>query len=166
DFPPLQILLSECEEGSMFRQHEDLLKGQGEGLYSGIGAERISKYLVKNNTLPSLVVVVDVTPLFGGEPGVALYSNHWERHGHEPSPELVDKTENIVGIFQDVHPEIMLSNNMNDYVTYGGEFIRQNEVVPCVAIEPSVENYHSAEEMVFVEDVVKVAEIVTNVLEG
>ncbi len=165
-FPPLQILLSECEESAMFRSDRDLLKNGGEGLSPGIGAERIAGHLVATGRVPRLVIVVDVTPLFRGNPGIALYSNHWENHGAAPSEPLINRTEMLAEQFQGVCPRMQRRNNVNDYVTYGRQLNREGLVTPCFAVEPSVGGYHSPEETVYDDDLVEVVAMLTQLLES
>lgn len=98
-FPPLMLLFSEMEENFGLKHHPHLLKNGGSGLHSGMGAERISRYLQKQEMLPSAVVTIDTTPLFKGDKGVALYSGHWQFTGKKPDKLEKERTEAIVKEF-------------------------------------------------------------------
>lgn len=161
-FPPLQVLLSECEEGAGFR-HGHPMRNDGEGLESGIGARRLAHDLKKQPRMPAAVIVLDVTPLFDGQPGIALYKEHWEINGLTPSKELVQKTEKIAATLKNIHPAIREANNTNDYLVYGKELC-DNEI-PCLALEPSINGYHSLREEVYISDIKKTADILTRFLE-
>ena len=156
NYPPLLILLSEMEEGTGVRQTPDLLKNNGAGYYSGMGAERLSKALVAEGIVPSLIVTIDTTPLFRGEAGIALYSRHWEFNKIEPSQKLIDRTEHIEQWFTEHYPDVVKRNNTNDYLEYGKWFNQTpDSAVPSIAIEPAIFPYHCAEEGVFIADIRK-----------
>ncbi len=165
-FPPLQILLSECEESFGFRRHPQLLKNGGDDTHPGIGACRLSHYLVEQQKIPGALVVVDVTPKFRGDPGIALYSRPWEMHGNEPTADLEEQTEALAAAFHRLCPRMKDYNNTNDYVTYGEQLNQNDMTVPCFALEPAVNNYHSPEEEVFVDDIAETAEVLAQFLES
>ncbi|MEX0772217.1 MAG: hypothetical protein WEB89_11150 [Balneolales bacterium] len=156
-FPPLLVLLSEMEEGFGLRKHPHLLKNKGKGYHHGIGAERISEFLVKEDKLPAAVITVDTTPLFKGEPGMVLYSEHWQFTKTTPSEGEKSVTKNLVDKLLRVDPNITLFNNTNDYLTYG-KYLNTpaGPPVPSVAIEPAIFPYHQKNERVFVDDIQKV----------
>ncbi|MEZ4885387.1 MAG: hypothetical protein R3E32_11715 [Chitinophagales bacterium] len=167
NFPPLYILLSEVEEGTDIMERSDWLKNGGEGIYSGIGAMRISKYLIENNIFPAAIITLDTTPIFKGEPGIALYNKFWHMEKtYIPTQKLLDKTQRIESFFTEINPEILVSNANNDYRGYGKMFnlIEQTDT-PSIAIEPAIYPYHKADEGVFVKDVEKIVEMLTQFLE-
>lgn len=167
NFPPLYILLSEVEEGTDIIERKDWLKNGGQGIYSGIGAARISKYLMKNNIIPAAIITLDTTPKFKGEPGIALYNYFWHRERtYIPTQKLLDKTQKIESFFTGINPEILIGNANNDYREYGKMFnlVEQTDT-PSIAIEPAIYPYHKADEGVFVQDVEKIVEMLTQFLE-
>lgn len=166
DFPPLLLLFSEMEEGMGLRRHPHLLKDGGEGLYSGIGADRIADYLIDQDRLPGIAITIDTTPLFKGESGVALYCDHWKLNELKPSQALIDATARVQTAFQRIHPGIHIGNNTNDYLNYGYAFNRAREIpIPSVALEPAIFPYHQAEEGVYVSDIEAAAAILIRFLE-
>ncbi len=167
NFPPLYILLSEVEEGTDIIERRDWLKNGGEGIYSGIGAARISKYLIGNNIIPAAIITLDTTPKFQGEPGISLYNHFWHmERTYIPTQKLLNRTQRIEDFFVDINPEILVSNANNDYREYGKMFNLVNDTdTPSIAIEPAIYPYHKAEEGVFVQDVEKIVEMLTQFLE-
>ncbi len=166
NFPTLYILLSEVEEGMGLREHPHLMKNNGEGLHPRIGAERIADYLIANNEVPSLFLTIDTTPFFKGDPGIAVYSRHWEKNELEPLAELIERTEEIENMLLGLNPEIQKLNNINDYVTYGERFNRFRAMpVVSLAVEPAIHPYHQLNESVFTGDILKVVEMLANFLE-
>ena len=171
-FPPLKILLSECEESFSWRRltpdkrYNDGKCKNGETFSNGMGARRLSKHLIEQEKIPAAVVVVDVTPLFDGEPGIALYSQPWERYDGSPTPELKQRTESLTKEFHKICPRLKDDNNKNDYVVYGEELNKNGSVVPCFALEPSVKCYHTSNEKVFVEDIMETTEVLAKFLES
>ena len=170
-FPPLKILFSECEE-SFFRRrltrdkrHNNGESKNGDEFYNGMGARRLSAHLIEQGKIPAAVVVVDVTPLFDGEPGIALYSRPWEIHGGHVTSELENQTEVLVDEFHKLCPRLEDENNTNDYAVYGYELNKGDSVVPCFALEPSVKCYHSPREKVYVDDITETAEVLGGFLE-
>lgn len=167
DFPPLYILLSEVEEGTDIVYRKDWLKNGGQGIYSGIGAARISKYLLTNNILPAAIITLDTTPKFEGEPGIALYNHFWHMEKtYIPTQRLLDRTQMVEYFFTGINPEILVGNANNDYREYGKRFnfLEQTDT-PSIAIEPAIFPYHQADEGVFVQDVEKIVEMLTHFLE-
>lgn len=165
-FPPLLLLFSEMEESFGLKHHPHLLKNNGKGLYNGMGAERISEYLVENNTLPSSVITIDTTPLFKGDRGVALYSNHWEFTGAGPGEKEKSRTEQIRNEITALDPDILLSNNTNDYLHYGAVLNRdKNAGIPSLALEPAIHPYHQKNESVYLDDIARVQRIMMQWLE-
>ncbi len=154
DFPPLLILFTELEESYGLKHHPERLHNTGQGVHSGLGAERISDYLLKNNLLPELVITIDTTPLFKGQPGLAIYTDHWEKNGLVPSRELITRTEEIRRQFLKIDPGLQKHNNTNDYLTFG---LKLNgdpaKPVPCIALEPAIYPYHQQHEEVLLGDI-------------
>ncbi len=163
-FPPLQILLSECEE-SMGFDHPDLLKDRGENIMPGIGAQRLSNHLIKNDKVPAAVIVIDVTDHFNGDKGIALYSRPWEMNNTKPTEELLEMNNAMVAKIKELCSRAVDSNNKNDYLKYASELNQEGRTVPCFALEPSVHNYHSAKEEIFVDDVMEIADVLSKFME-
>ncbi len=165
-FPPLILLFSEMEESFGLKHHPHLLKNGGSGYWHGMGAERISHFLLKNKMIPSAVITVDTTPLFQGKNGLALYSAHWQFTGQMPGEKENKQTERIRKEFLTLDPEIILSNNTNDYLHYGVEMNRDKRLgIPSLAIEPAIFPYHQKNESVFLVDIERVFEILIRWLE-
>lgn len=154
-FPTLYLLFSEMEESFGLKRHPERLVDRGQGLYSGIGAERLSAYVKAHLPLPSRVITIDTTPLFRGERGIALYTKHWEKNGLAASPALIEATQALEDQVLTLAPEVRLTNNTNDYLNYGRCFNQQQDqgVIPCVAVEPAIYPYHQKEERVFLKDI-------------
>lgn len=151
------VLLSELEESTGLKQHPHLMRNQGDGLVHGQGARTLSHYLVEEQILPELIVTVDVTPKFKGDPGTALYSNHWEYHKKEPSDQYLLSASIVTKRVSNIAPACMHLNNTNDYLIYGEEL--QKHGVHSIALEPSIFPYHKADEEVFVSDLMEVLRI-------
>lgn len=165
-FPPLQMLFTECEESHGFRLHQHLLKDGGKNHNPGKGACLLSEHLIEKKMVPTAVVVVDVTPKFHGKKGIALYSRPWEKFDGDPAPELERQTDRIAEEFYRLCPRLKDYNNSNDYVRFGEKLNEGDAIVPCFALEPSVGNYHSCDEEVWVEDINETAGILTRFLES
>ncbi len=166
NFPPLLLLFSEMEESFGLKNHPHLLKNNGEGLHNGMGAERISRYLIRENMIPSTVITLDTTPLFKGKPGVALYSGHWEFTGQDPSDREREQTEKIRNEFLALDPGLLLSNNTNDYLHYGAELNRDKESgIASLALEPAIYPYHQKNESVYLQDIERVYHLMLKWLE-
>jgi hypothetical protein len=154
DRPTTYFYFSEMEESLGLKKHPEWLKDGGEGLTHGMGAQRIAQAMIDGQTIPDEVITVDTTPLFKGDPGIALYANHWEYNELEPSDELKEATDDFVDRLQKINSDILVSNNTNDYLIYGFEFNQQvAKPVVSVAIEPSIYPYHQAGERVYYQDV-------------
>lgn len=154
NWPTLMVLLSEMEESTGLKKHPNLLRNGGKGLNSGLGAERLSNWMLEKNIIPDAVITVDTTPLFKGDSGCALYSKHWEFTKTSPSEEEIQLTEKLVGQFKEIDPDLLQANNTNDYLTYG-KVLNQNaqKAVPSVAIEPAIFPYHTLNEEVYIADI-------------
>jgi hypothetical protein len=156
DFPPMLFLFSEMEEGSGLKYHPEWLRGGGEGVHSGLGAERISEYLLLNNLVPDQVITIDTTPLFKGEPGLAIYTDHWEKNGLIPTPDLISATEKMYQCFIEIDPGLLKYNNTNDYLAYGLKLNQDpTHPVTSIALEPAIFPYHQPGEEVFLSDIVR-----------
>jgi hypothetical protein len=165
-FPPLMLLFSEMEESFGLKHHPHLLKNAGEGLHHGMGAERIARYLLAEQLLPSSVITLDTTPLFKGEPGAALYSGHWEFTGRQPSEGERRRTERVRDEFLSIDRDLYLSNNTNDYLHYGAELNRDGKAdIPSLALEPAIFPYHQKNESVYLKDIARVRDIMIRWLE-
>ena len=152
--PNILIFFSEMEESKGLKEHPELLKNDGEGYETGMGAKRIARTCLDNDLIPDEVITVDTTPLFKGKPGIALYSKHWELNELDPSQELIKKTNQIEQEFTSINSKIKLENNTNDYLHYGQLFNESGtHIVPSVALEPSIYPYHQQGERVFINDV-------------
>lgn len=156
DDPPLLVLFSEMEESFGLRRHPHLLRNGGTGLYPQIGAERISRHLISEDAIPGLLITVDTTPLFRGDRGIAVYSEHWKLNELTPTQDLIDRTQTVCDALMQIEPSIAMYNNTNDYVAYGHEF---NDgrfgAVPSIALEPAICPYHKIGEKVFRSDIEK-----------
>lgn len=165
-FPDLYLLFSEMEESFGLRHHTHLLRKNGKNIHHGMGAEVLSDYILMHEKLPSIVVTIDTTPLFKGKQGIALYSNPWELNGMTPSKLLVQKTKDITNELFKIYPGLSLSNNTNDYLTYGQKFNgTPDKPIPCLALEPAIFPYHQKQERVFRKDIALTEEILTTFLE-
>lgn len=155
-FPPLLLLFSEMEESYGLKHNPERLRGGGVGIHSGMGAERISDFLLQSSIVPNQVITIDTTPLFKGEPGLAIYTDHWEKNGLTPSPDLVTATEKVYERFQKIDPGLLKYNNTNDYLTYGKKLNQDpSRPVPCIALEPAIFPYHQQNEEVFLKDITR-----------
>jgi len=164
-FPPLLILLSEIEESYGLRNHPQLLKENGQGLYARIGSERIANHLIKTGKVPELVLTIDTSPLFQGRQGIALYSDHWEKNGLVPSNSLLRATKSFCNQIKEIYPRIEPNNKVNDYVIYGKLFNQNgNNAVPSIAIEPAIFPYHQIAEKMYVSDVLDVVKLLVTFL--
>ncbi|MBN1515055.1 hypothetical protein JXA32_00645 [Candidatus Sumerlaeota bacterium] len=164
-WPPLYLLLSECEEGTGLREHPHLLRDGGEGWHHGIGAERLSQYLRAQDAAPALTITVDVTPKFQGKLGLAIYTNHWELNEVEPSEELVRRTEEVCEAFVKIEPRLTRHNNSNDYLVYGCEFnVDPARPSVSVALEAAVHPNHRADEQVHIGDILDLASMIERFL--
>jgi hypothetical protein len=150
----LYVLLSEMEEGHGIKTTPHLLRNGGKDLHYGIGAERLSAWLKARKVVPKVILTLDPTPLFRGEGGIAVYSEHWRLNGIKPTPELIERTELAVRLLEELHPAIRRRNNGNDYLIYGREFNADGKGhVPSLAIEPAIHPCHAMPERVFIRDV-------------
>lgn len=162
DFPDLLFFFSEMEESKGLKDHPERLKNAGKGYESGMGAKQIARRCVERKCIPGQVITIDTTPLFKGEAGIALYANHWELNGLEPSAKLKKQTTEVVECFLDINNSIKVDNNTNDYLHYGKIFNQsQDYTVPSVALEPAIFPYHQKGERVFLEDIRKTLNILT-----
>lgn len=167
DFPPLLILLSEVEEGNGLKNHPERLRKSGQGIHSGIGAERICDFLIANEMVPDQVITIDTTPLFKGESGLAIYTDHWEKNGLVPAPDLITATDAIYRRFQSIDTGLVKNNNTNDYLTYGLKFNNGgSKPVPSIALEPAIFPYHQQNEEVFLRDIDRLEKILMGYLSG
>jgi phage-related protein len=154
------------EESKGLKEHPKLLKNNGQGYSNGMGARRISKACLENSNIPDEIITVDTTPLFKGEPGIALYSNHWELTDLEASEDLINKTKATVQRVKSIEPKIKLANNTNDYLHYGYEFNKDlDKSVVSVALEPAIFPYHQKGERVFKNDISRVMNILVRYLD-
>ena len=158
NFPPLLLLFSEMEEHGSFVNPE-------EGIVSGLGGLRIAKHLIADGRIPRVILTVDTTPFYRGNPGVSLYSRFWEIAGYNPAPALVEETEKLEQYFLTQFPVIQHRNNTNDYITYGTVFNTQTPVtVPSIALEPAIYPCHQKGEEIFLTDIHKIITILTTFL--
>ena len=163
-YAPFSVLFSEMEEGKGKREHPEWLKNNGEGYKHGLGAERISAWLIENDQVPGQVLTIDTTPLFKGESGMAVYSNFWELTEAESTPNLITATEAIVAELQKLDPDIKRTNNTNDYLVYGEKLNTDGRTVPSLAIEPAIFPYHQKDEGVFEADLHRTVDLLTTYL--
>lgn len=154
DYPPLYLLLSEVEESVGLKEHPDLMKGGGKGYHHGIGAERISYFLLEKLMYPAIFITVDTTPVFKENPGIALYSKFWEDRDIKPCCQLLRKTEMIEKFLLKENPGMMLVNKNNDFRKYGALFNHlECRAIPSIAVEPAIHPYHQKNESVRLTDI-------------
>lgn len=166
-FPPLILLLSEMEESFGFKRHPERLKRGGAGLEPGQGAERLSRHLLATGIIPAAVITLDTTPLFRGSAGRALYCAPWELNEVPASDEMKLATAAIRDRLLTLDPDLRIANNTNDYLTYGAELNRGGgPPIPSLALEPSIAPYHQAGEEVFIDDILRLEELLIRYLEG
>ena len=167
EMPPLYLLFSEMEEGTDLRLRPHVLKNNGIGYSSGMGARRIAKYLLEDDKpLPAAVITIDTTPKFRGRPGLALYNKFWHRKKEVVvSEKLQVLTTNLQDYFVNLEPKILLSNAINDYIDYGLTLNTDTEYdIPSIAIEPAISPYHTIDEAVYCSDIERIVEMLTDFL--
>ncbi|MFK7845684.1 MAG: hypothetical protein AB8G77_10310 [Rhodothermales bacterium] len=165
DFPPLVVLFSEMEESTGLKHHPHLLKNNGKDVGPQIGAKRLCEYIDTQNLDPVAFITIDTTPIFKGESGVALYTEHWEKTGFMPDSTLRGKIEKIKSFVLSCDSEVTLANGTNDYMVYGEYFGRPEKGnVPSIAIEPAIYPYHQIGEGVFIEDIMRIESILEKLL--
>jgi len=163
------FFFSEMEESKGLKEHPELLRDHGKGYRHGMGARRIARHCLSLGEIPAEVITLDTTPLFKGEPGIALYSKHWEYNDLNPSDDLVKVTEEAVDRFVSVDAHIRLDNNTNDYLQYGLVFNQErggSEPVVSVALEPAIYPYHQKGERVFISDLQRTLDILEGYTEN
>ncbi len=154
DWPNLMFFFSEMEESKGLKEHPELLRNNGVGYKHGMGARRIAQHCTTARLVPKEVITLDTTPLFEGDPGIALYSRHWELNDLDPSEKLIEATDKTVARFIGIDAQIRVDNNTNDYLHYGEVFNRNNpKPVVSIALEPSIFPYHQKGERVFIDDI-------------
>lgn len=161
NYPNLIILFSEMEESMGLKNNPERLKKNGNGYVHGQGADVLSRYLVEEQIAAKAIITIDTTPLFKGEPGVALYSAWWDYFKLKPTPEQKELTDALVEQLKTIQPDLKEANNTNDYLIYG-RVVNRNSLypVPSIAIEPAIFPYHQANERVFKSDVLKVLNLI------
>lgn len=165
EWPEILILLSEMEESTGLNEHPHLLRNKGKKLYHGMGAERLSEWLINHDLVPEAIVTIDTTPLFRGEPGCAVYSKHWEFTKTTPTEEETGKTARLVQRILDIDPSLHQANNTNDYLTYGKLLnTGSGRTVPSIAVEPAIHPYHTKNEQVFIRDIERVLSLMATLL--
>lgn len=165
DWLNLLFFFSEMEESKGLKEHPELLKNNGEGYSSGMGAKQISKQCLAKNLIPKEIFTLDTTPLFKGESGIAIYSKHWELNSLEASDTLIEATDKTVGRFKEIDSDIKIDNNTNDYLHYGEVFNKSSaDPVVSIALEPAIYPYHQKGERVFVDDIRRCLDILTTYL--
>lgn len=163
--PPLYLLFSECEEGNGPKTHPEWMREGGAQAQAGRGAENISAWLKEKCILPELIITIDTTPLFKGEKGLAIYTDHWQKNGLNPSAELIRATEDAYSSFEKLHPGLLRYNNTNDYLVYGLEMNQSpQQPVVSVALEPAIFPYHQPGESVFISGIEALEDLVVRFL--
>lgn len=157
DWPPLVILFSEMEESYGLKHHPELLRNKGKGLHHGMGAEKLAQDIIDQEIALQCVITVDTTPLFKGDNGVALYSGHWKFTKQQPAEGEEQATKALKETFRKIDPDILFSNNTNDYLVYGKELNKPGRPpTPSIAIEPAIYPYHQKGEKVYYSDIERV----------
>ncbi len=165
DFPPLLVLFSEMEESTGLKQHPHLLKNNGQDVGPQIGAKRLCKYIDVQNLNPAAFITIDTTPVFKGDAGVAMYTEHWEKTGLMPDLALQGKIDKIKSFVLSCDAEVALANGTNDYLIYGEYFGRPEKGnVPSIAIEPAIYPYHQIGEGIFIKDIERIEFILEKLL--
>lgn len=166
DCPPILVLLSEMEEKGSYR-HKKLLKNGGGGIELSPGSYRIADHLIDNTIIPDAVITVDTSAVFRKTGGVAVYTDFWEQSSTEPSSQtLRAKTSELFGRILKIYPEVLHSNGINDYITYGMKFNEElGSSVPSIAIEPAIWPIHAIGERMKVSDIHRVSSIILKLLE-
>ncbi|MGB1207544.1 MAG: hypothetical protein ACPG5B_17980 [Chitinophagales bacterium] len=167
EMPPLYLLFSEMEEGTDLRLRPEVLKNNGVGYSSGMGARRIAKYLLEDEKpLPAAVITIDTTPKFLGRPGLALYNKFWhKKKDFKASEKLQNLTSKMQDYFVEMQPKMLLSNATNDYIDYGLTLNTDTDFdIPSIAIEPAISPYHTIDEAVYCSDIEKIVEMLTDFL--
>lgn len=164
-FPPLLILFSEMEESTGLKHHPHLLKNMGKDVGPQIGAKRLSAYIKSENLHPATFITLDTTPVFKGDPGVALYTESWSKGQFEPSETLLGKLEALKAFICATDKQIRLANGTNDYLIYAEHFSNPGQGdVPSIAIEPAIFPYHQIGEGVFIDDIKRIAVLLESML--
>ncbi|SMO90462.1 M28 family peptidase [Fodinibius sediminis] len=165
DWPDLLFFFSEMEESKGLREQPELLKDGGKGCEHGMGARRIVNRCLNVSWLPDLVITLDTTPIFKGEPGIALYARHWELNNLDASDILIKATEEVINAMLKLNGGIRLHNNTNDYLHYGYEFNkRTSQDIVSIALEPAIHPYHQRGERVYTSDVEEVFDLTVSYL--
>jgi len=172
-FPPLEVLLTEMEEGSDKKERPQVMRPGTSELPGLVGAKRVAEHLIDHERIPAAVIVVDTSPALEGEPGMALYSTFWERADlfcdgadPEPTPELAAATDRWRDCFMRIDPSIVPASRCNDYLAFGQCFNEaSSRPVPSLAIEPSIWPRHTINERVRAADILAVETVVVDVLE-
>jgi len=160
--PTIYLCLSEMEESNGLRLHRHLLRNAGVGLYTGMGAKRLSEHMLSKNIVPQIIITIDTTPLFKEQSGVALYYQPWVLNQTTVDEKTYSKSETIRNMILESFSDIKISNNTNDYLEYGKVF--NPLLVPSIAIEPSIFPYHTFCEQVYCSDVEKTIEVTKNLV--
>ena len=164
-YPPLVILFSEMEESTGLREHPHLLKNDGKDVGPQIGAHRLSQYIDAEGIEPAAFITIDTTPVFKGDSGVALYTEHWEKTSIMPDSVLENKIEKLKSFILSCDDQVILANGNNDYLVYGKYFgVPEKGNVPSIAIEPAIFPYHQIGEGVFVDDINRIVSILDKML--
>src|SRR5699024_9158167 len=108
-FPDLLFFFSEMEESKRLREHPELLRNNGKGYTSGMGVRHIGQVCLEKSIIPDEVITIDTTPLFKGEPGIALYTRHWEYNGLKPSAKLLAKTDAVIQRITSIDSSVKLA---------------------------------------------------------
>ncbi len=161
NYPPLLILSSEMEESFGLKKHPHLLKNEGKHLGPQIGAKRIAAYLDKYNMAPAAFITIDTTPIFKGEPGTGIYTDYWEKKGGKPKDKLISKIKDIRQFLLHEYPDLIVANGNNDYLEYAAYFASKNKgYIPSIALEPAIFPHHQQKESVFIENVIRIEEMI------
>ena len=167
DYPPLLLLFSEMEESMGLKQHPHLLKNGGKDVSPQIGAKRLSEYIDSQKLAPATFITIDTTPVFKGDPGVALYTAYWEKRGEKPELPLLQKLDQLRTFILTCDPSVRLANGTNDYMIYGDYFSSlERGQIPSIALEPAIFPYHQIGEGVLLEDVHRILTILDCLLSG
>lgn len=160
------VLFTEMEESTDLRKRPHLLKHRGNRVKHGMGAQKLARHLLGQENQTKAVITLDTTPLFKGKPGIALYSKHWELTKMQPNIAIKTIHEDWEDRMQERFSGLVLANNTNDYLHFGQLFAERNFMAVSMALEPSIGNYHSAEEYIHLTDVAKIQQGLMELLQA
>ncbi|MDZ7680337.1 MAG: hypothetical protein U5J63_01170 [Fodinibius sp.] len=166
DWPNLLCFFSEMEESKGLKEHAELLRNNGEGYEHGMGAQRIAERCVELNCCPKRLSRLIPLLFLRANRVLRCIPNTGSSMIWIRSTALIEHTDKTVAELIGIDPRIKLDNNTNDFLEYGESFNTQTEQpVVSVALEPAIYPYHQKGERVFVDDIDRCLNIVTQYLQ-